>query len=100
MIGLVTHLPGLVYLAALNAISMAATSPVGAVAQVVGYNVIWYSVAIAAFLGSVFQPAASKDLLERTDALVRRRSRAILVTFFGIIGTYLIIKGISILRGW
>src|SRR3954468_5298615 len=38
LVGVVTHLPGLVYLAALNAIVSAATSPVHAVAQVVVYN--------------------------------------------------------------
>jgi hypothetical protein len=100
MIGLVTHLPGLVYLAALNAISSAATKPTGAVAQVVTYNAIWYSVAIAAFLVSVFWPAASKDLLEKANATVRRNGRWIVVTLFGLIGIFLIVKGISILRGW
>jgi Sap, sulfolipid-1-addressing protein len=99
-IGLVTHLPGLVYLAALNAISATATKPVGAVAQVITYNVIWYSVAITAFLVSLFQPAAAKDLLEKANAVVRRHGRSIIVTLFGLIGVYLIGKGISILRGW
>jgi hypothetical protein len=32
--------------------------------------------------------------------MVRRRSRAIIVTVFGVIGIYLIVKGVSILRGW
>jgi hypothetical protein len=100
MIGLATHLPGLVYLAALNAISAAATKPVGAVAQVVTYNVIWYSVGIAAFCVSVFRPAAAKDLLEKANAIVGRHGRSIVVTLFGLIGVYLIGKGISILRGW
>lgn len=100
MIGVVTHLPGLVYLAALNSISASATKPVGAAAQVVTYNVIWYSVAITAFLVSVFRPAASKDLLEKANAVVRRHGRSIVVTLFGLIGVYLIGKGISILRGW
>jgi hypothetical protein len=100
LIGLVTHLPGLVYLAALNAISAAATKPLGAVAQVVTYNVIWFSVAIAAFVVSVFRPAAANDLLERSNAMVRRHGRVIVVTVFGLIGTYLIVKGVSILRGW
>ena len=100
MIGLVTHLPGLVYLAALNAIAAAATRPASAVAQVVTYNVIWYSVAITAFVVSMFRPAAAKDLLEKANAMVGRHGRWIVVTLFGLIGVYLIGKGISILRGW
>jgi len=41
LIGVVTHLPGRVYLAALEAVVGAAATPLGAAAQVVAYNVIW-----------------------------------------------------------
>jgi hypothetical protein len=99
LVGVVTHLPGLVYLAALNAIVSAATSPVHAVAQVVVYNVIWYSVAIAALLVSAYRPAAAADLLKRVDAVVRRHSRTILVTLFGAIGVYYLGKGLAALLG-
>lgn len=100
VIGVVTHLPGLVYLAALNAIVNAATTPVHAVTQVVVYNAIWYSVAIAALFVSVSRPAASTDLLNRTDKLVRRHGRSIVVVLFGVVGVYLLGKGLSTLLGW
>jgi hypothetical protein len=100
LIGVVTHLPGLVYLAALNAIVNAAATPLGAAAQVVAYNVIWYSVAIAAFFVSVSHPAAPTDLLNRADELIRRHGRSIVVVVFGAIGVYLLWKGLSILLGW
>ncbi|MFL6131301.1 MAG: GAP family protein [Nocardioidaceae bacterium] len=100
LIGLVTHLPGLVYLAALNAIAGSAAKPLNAAVQVVVYNTIWYSVAIAAFVVSMLYPAASKDLLEKADALVGRLGRPIVVTVFGLIGVYLLGKGLSILRDW
>ena len=101
LIGVVTHLPGLVYLAALNAIvNAAAATPLGAAAQVVAYNVIWYSLAIAAFFVSVSHPAASTDLLTRADELIRRHGRSIVVVVFGVIGVYLLGKGLSILLGW
>ena len=96
---MVTHLPGLVYLAALNAIVNAAATPLGAAAQVVAYNVIWYSVAIAAFFVSVSHPAAPTDLLNRADELIRRHGRSIVVVVFGAIGVYLLWKGLSILLG-
>jgi hypothetical protein len=99
VVGVVTHLPGLVYLAALNAIVNAAATPLDAVAQVVAYNAIWYSVAIAALLVSVSHPAASTDLLNRTDKLIRRHGRSIVVVIFGVIGVYLLGKGLSLLRG-
>jgi hypothetical protein len=100
LIGLVTHLPGLVYLAALNAIVSSAATPVNAVVQVVVYNAIWYSVGIAALIVSESRPAAAKDLLKKADAVVDRLGRWIVVTVFGLIGTYLLIKGLSILRDW
>ena len=100
VIGVATHLPGIVYLAALNAIVTAATTPLDAVAQVVAYNAIWYSVAIAALVVSVSHPAASTDLLNRTDKLVRRHGRWIVVAVFGVIGVYLLGKGLSLLLGW
>ena len=100
LIGLVTHLPGLVYLAALNAIVSSATKPVDAVVQVVVYNAIWYSIGIAALVVSVFYPAAAEDLLEKADAVVGRLGRWIVVTVFGAIGVYLLGEGISILRDW
>ena len=68
--------------------------------QVVVYNTIWYSVAIAAFVVSVLHPAASKDVLEKADAVVGRLGRSIVVTVFGVIGVYLLGKGLSILRDW
>jgi Sap-like sulfolipid-1-addressing protein len=100
LIGVVTHLPGLVYLAALNAIVGDARTPEGAVTQVALYNAIWYSVAIGALLISAFRPAAATDLLKKTDAIIRRNSRTILVALFGVIGVYFLGKGLSVLLGW
>jgi len=100
VIGVVTHLPGLVYLAALNAIVNAATTRLDAVAQVVAYNAIWYSVAIAALVVSVSHPAASTDMLNKTDKLIRRHGRSIVIVVFGVLGVYLLGKGLSLLLGW
>ncbi len=100
LIGVVTHLPGLVYLAALNAIVNVAATPLGAAVQVVAYNLIWYSMAIAAFFVSLSHPAASTDLLNRADELIRRHGRSIVVPVFGVIGIYLLGQGLSSLLGW
>jgi Sap, sulfolipid-1-addressing protein len=97
LIGVVTHLPGLVYLAALNAIVASAASTTGAVVQVVVYNIIWYSVGIGALVVSAFHPTAARDLLENAQAAIRPHSRTIVVVFFAIVGLYLIGKGLLVL---
>jgi hypothetical protein len=99
VVGIATHLPGLVYLAALNAIVSADPSPVGAVAYVVVYNLIWYSVAIGALLLSAFRPATAADVLKWADVVIRRHGRAIVVTLFGVIGVYYLGKGLAALLG-
>jgi hypothetical protein len=96
--GVVTHLPGLVYLAALNAIIGTASGPVNGVLQVVVYNALWFSLAIVALVMSVYRPSVSRDLLERGTAWVRRHQRTIVVVFCGILGLYLVVKGIVDLR--
>ena len=97
LIGVVTHLPGLVYLAALNAIVGTSAGTAGAVVQVVLYNVIWYSVAIVALIVSAFHPTAARDLLENAEVAIRPHSRTIVVVFFAIVGLYLIGKGLIVL---
>jgi hypothetical protein len=97
LIAVVTHLPGLVYLAALNAIVGASDSVAGAVVQVVLYNVIWYAVAIGALVMSAFHPTAARDLLENAEAAIRPYSRTIVVVFFAILGVYLVGRGLLVL---
>jgi hypothetical protein len=87
--------PGLVYLAALNAIVGAATGIANGVLQVVVYNGIWFSVAIVALVLSVYRPTVSRDLLEHIASWTRRHLRVIIVGFCGALGGYLIVRGCS-----
>src|SRR4051812_30068889 len=93
--GGLTHLPGLVYLAALNAIVGSATGALDGVVQVLVYNVIWFSLAIVALVVSVYRPAVSRDGLERVAAWTRGHRRVIIVVCCGALGTYLLVSGIS-----
>ncbi|MBO0872879.1 MAG: GAP family protein [Pseudonocardia sp.] len=96
--GVITHLPGIVYLAALNAIVETASGPLNGILQVIVYNVMWFSLAIAALVMSVYHPSESRDLLRQGTAWVRRHQRIIVVVFCGILGVYLVGKGIVDLR--
>jgi hypothetical protein len=92
--GVLTHLPGLVYLAALNAITATATRPASGVLQVVVYNAIWFSLAIAALVLSVRRPALARAMLEQIVSWIRRNQRLTIVVFFGALGGYLVVAGL------
>ena len=92
--GVVTHLPGLVYLAALNAIVSDAVDAVDAVVQVVIYNAIWFSLPIAALVMSHYRPAVSKQRLEEAGVWTRRHQRVITLAFLTGLGGYLVVIGV------
>jgi hypothetical protein len=97
--GVLTHLPGIVYLAALNAIVGSATGIVAGIAQVAVYNAIWFSLAIVALVLSVYRPGLPQDLLDHGGTWVRQRRRVIGSVFFGVLGAYLLVNGVLPLVG-
>ena len=92
--GVLTHLPGLVYLAALNAIVGSATGALDGVVQVVIYNAIWFSMAIVALVMSVYRPTLPRECLDEMASWARRHQRAIIIVFFGALGAYLLVTGV------
>jgi hypothetical protein len=93
--GVLTHLPGLVYLAALNAIASSATGTLDSLVQVVVYNAIWFSVAIAAMVVSVHRQTMSRDLLESVTAWARRQQRLLVGVFCAALRAYLLTTGVT-----
>jgi hypothetical protein len=93
--GVLTHLPGVFYLAALSAISGAGAAAAGAVAQVVVYNLVWFTPAIAALGIALFGSIPSGDRLARTVAWGRAHQDAILTVCFAGVGIWLIAKGVA-----
>jgi len=97
--GVITHLPGLIYLAALNAIVASARDPADGVLQVVVYNAIWFSTAFVALLLSLFRPNMPEEILAELGSWARRHRRAIVVVIFGALGVYLVVSGVLDLLG-
>jgi hypothetical protein len=97
--GVLTHLPGFVYLAALNAIAHGATGIADGLVQVVVYNAIWFSLAVAALVLSVYRPALAQRLIALIVSAVRRHQRAIIVCFCAGVGGYLFVVGLQGLAG-
>ncbi len=92
--GVVTHVPGLIYLVALN--SIAADTPRGAsaLALVGSYNVLWFAIPIAALALSILAPDTATEYLDRATAWARSHRDGLLITVFGVLGTYLVVKGV------
>jgi hypothetical protein len=92
--GAATHLPGLFYLVALNAIA-AGSPPLGeALVDVLAYNAIWFSVPLAAFVVAGRHAARAHEKIAQVNAWARARERLIVVALFGSVGAYLVVKGI------
>ena len=91
--GIGTHLPGVVYLAALNAIASEPPGPVDAALQVAIYDALWFLVPLASLVLAVVRPVAARAYLDAATAWVRRREHAILVSGSLVVGGYLVVKG-------
>jgi hypothetical protein len=95
--GVLTHLPGLFYLAALNAITNSTANNVSRILQVASYNAIWFALPIVALVLATHRPAEVQDVLRRLTDWIRRHERPILITAFGLLGSYLVVKGVVVL---
>jgi hypothetical protein len=96
--GALTHKPGLFYLAALSAITNSTSSNANRIFQVALYNVIWFVMPVAALALATHRPVELQDFLRRTTEWVWRRQREIMITVFGLLGVYLIVRGVVELR--
>jgi hypothetical protein len=93
--GVLTHLPGVVYLAALGTIAASGVAATGEVTQVVVYNLIWFAPAIIAFGICVFGTAPSADRLAGLVTWGREHRRSLLTSGFGAMGIWFVATGIS-----
>ncbi len=91
--GIGTHLPGLIYLVALNAIASERPGPVDAALQVAIYDALWFLVPLASLVLVVVRPDAALAHLDAATAWGRRHEHAILVSGSLVLGVYLVVKG-------
>jgi hypothetical protein len=93
--GVATHVPGLFYLVALNAIAAHRPQLGQAVIEVLIYNAIWFSVPIVALVFARRRPADAEDLVERLNGWMRRHEQTILAVVFALVGAFLTVKGVA-----
>jgi hypothetical protein len=93
--GVATHVPGLFYLVALNAIAAQQPALGEAVVEVLIYNGIWFSVPIAAFVFARRRPLEAHDLMSRANGWGRRHQQMVAVVLFAAVGVFLIVTGLT-----
>jgi len=99
VVGVLTHLPGLFYIAALNAIANSTSSIADQIFQVAVYNGFWFALPTAALVLATRRPVELQDFLQRLTVGVLRRKREILMTASALLGVYLIVSGmVELLR--
>jgi hypothetical protein len=91
--GIGTHLPGLIYLVALNAIASERPAPVDVALQVAIYDALWFLIPIASLVLVLLRPGAALAYLDAGTAWVRRHEHAIIVSGSLALGAYLVVKG-------
>jgi hypothetical protein len=91
--GVATHIPGLIYLVALNAIAADGPSPAAAAAQVGIYNLLWFMVPIAALALAILRPGRAPEYLERATGWGRRHEQPLVAATLAVFGVYFTVKG-------
>jgi len=92
--GVATHVPGLIYLVALNSIVAGRPTPTSAAVQVAVYDVLWFSIPLTALIVAVRSPDTAQAYLDGATAWAQRHQDRLLIALFGALGVYLVIKGI------
>jgi hypothetical protein len=91
--GALTHLPGIVYVLALNAIATQEPPVTGAGLEVALYAVLWLLVPLASLILVIVRPGAGVVYLERATAWARCHEQVVLVVGSLVVGVYFVVKG-------
>jgi hypothetical protein len=91
--GIATHIPGLIYLVALNSIASSKPDVANAAAQVAVYDALWFLVPFASLVLVILRPGAALTYLDTATAWLRRHDQAVLFWGLLLLGAYLTVKG-------
>ncbi len=92
--GVATHIPGLIYLVALNSIAAGDPSPASAAVEVAIYNALWFAFPIAALALAILRPGRAPAYLERATRWGRQHEQVLVVATLTVLGAYLTVKGL------
>jgi hypothetical protein len=91
--GVATHIPGLIYLVALNAIAAGDPRPAAAVAEVAIYNALWFAIPIATLALAILRPGRAPEYLDRATNWGRAHEQGVVFATFALLGAFLTVKG-------
>ena len=92
--GVATHVPGLIYIVALNQIAAGRPRDAAAVTQVLVYNLLWFAIPLAALHARDPLTGGRARLPRPATAFAQRHQERLLVLIFGALGVYLTVKGV------
>lgn len=93
--GAVTHIPGLLYLLALELIISQEPGVARGVVQVVIYNAVWFALPILALAICIVDPAAAREGLQMLDRWVSAHAKTIVIILAFGVGSWLLIDGVT-----
>ena len=91
--GPLTHLPGLLYLVALNVIVAHNPRLPGGLLAVAIYDAIWFALPLAALATCIVNPDAARDAVASVQRWTGQHSRALLLGTSFTVGVALVIRG-------
>jgi Sap-like sulfolipid-1-addressing protein len=91
---LAINVPGAAYLIALKDIAAAHASTVTSVVEIVAFNLIMFALAEIPWLGLLFAPQRTQQLVGRTDHWLSAHGRRIAMLVSAALGVFLIVRGI------
>jgi hypothetical protein len=97
--GVATHVPGLIYLVALNAIAAEELGATASTFWVAVYNALWFAVPAGALVLAIVSPGTAETYIARATAWARAHQERLLIVIFGALGAYLVVKGSLSLAG-
>ena len=91
--GPATHIPGLLYLIALDLIVASQPGVTGGLVEVLIYKGVWFALPLGALIVCIIDPSASRRGVEIVHAWVSARMRAIVLTVAFGLGAALVLTG-------
>jgi hypothetical protein len=91
--GPATHIPGLLYLIALDLIVSSQPGFTGGLVEVLLYNAIWFALPLGALIVCIIDPPAAHPAIEAVHGWASAHMRAIVLTLSFGLGAALLLKG-------
>src|SRR4051794_18851068 len=92
--GVATHVPGVIYLVALNAIAGEDPGPAEALVQIALYNTLWFAIPLGALVLVLRSPATATAYVDSLTGWARSHEQRLIVGVSTALGLYLAGRGL------